>query len=129
MSLHSIDADVFAEDRSSQVRRTRIHMQLGRLKNASDAIQTIGIADAGGHVRALDSDANPQSTDLSDRPYFAAHRDSRNPDLRFERPILSRPALEIGIPITRRIENADSSFAGLVAAHRSALFRLVSRVD
>jgi len=115
-SLHSIDIEPLAGDRSTAVTRARAHAQLKRLKNASDAIQTIGIIDATGHVRALDIDANPAPTDLSDRPYFAAHRDSRNPDLRFDRPILSRPGLQVSIPVTRRIETADGGFAGLVAA-------------
>jgi two-component system, cell cycle sensor histidine kinase PleC len=115
-SLQSIDDDLAARERPTAAARARIHAQLGRLKNASDAIQTIGIVGADGHVRVLDSDANPPPTDLSDRPYFAAHRDSRNPDLRFNRPFLSRPGLHISIPVTRRIETADGVFAGLVAA-------------
>ncbi len=115
-SLESIDAIPIVGERPSAAERNRIHAQLGRLRNASDAIQTIGIVDANGRVRALDSDPDPRPTDLADRPYFAAHRDSRDPDLRFDAPILSRPGLQVSIPVTRRIETPDGRFAGVVAA-------------
>jgi two-component system, cell cycle sensor histidine kinase PleC len=115
-SLQSIDVEPVLSSRLTAAARTSIHAQLGRLKNASEAIQVIGIVGADGRVRALDSDPNPNPTDLSDRPYFAAHRDSRDRALRFDAPIVSRPGMQISIPITRRIETADGNFAGVVAA-------------
>jgi two-component system, cell cycle sensor histidine kinase PleC len=115
-SLQSIDVAPILGERPSVGARNRTHSQLGRLKSASDAIQVIGIIGADGRVRALDSDPDPRPTDLSDRPYFAAHRNSRDPGLRFDAPIVSRPGLQISIPITRRIETADGAFAGVVAA-------------
>ncbi|MCA3263977.1 MAG: hypothetical protein ING44_18690 [Telmatospirillum sp.] len=115
-SLESIDASAISDERPSAGARGRLHAQLVRLKKASDAIQILGVIDARGRVRALDSDPDPPPIDLSDRPYFAAHRDSPDPALRFDAPIVSRPGLEVSIPFTRRIETADGRFAGMVAA-------------
>lgn len=115
-SLESIDASAISDERPSAGARGRLHAQLVRLKKASDAIQILGVIDARGRVRALDSDPDPPPIDLSDRPYFATHRDSPDPALRFDAPIVSRPGLEVSIPFTRRIETADGRFAGMVAA-------------
>lgn len=121
-SLESIDASAISDDRPNAGARARLHAQLVRLKKASDAIQILGVVDASGRVRALDSDANPPATDLSDRPFFAAHRDNRDPAIRFDAPVVSRPGLQVSIPLTRRIETADGRFAGMVAARIDPLY-------
>ena len=69
--------------------------------------------------------------DYSDRPYFKAHRESRNPDLAITGPYKSRPSGEWVIALSRRIDKADGSFSGVVAGTlRLDYFRdLVEGID
>jgi signal transduction histidine kinase len=53
---------------------------------------------------------------LADRPYFQAHRDNPGLDLHIGRPLQSRSRGLWFVSITRRINNPDGSFGGIVLA-------------
>ncbi|MDR3411007.1 MAG: PAS domain S-box protein [Formivibrio sp.] len=54
--------------------------------------------------------------DLSDREYFAPHRDSQGSRARIGTPIVSRTDNKWLIPLTRRINRPDGSFGGIMLA-------------
>ncbi len=59
---------------------------------------------------------------LADRPYFIAHRDNRDLGLRIGTPLRSRSVGVWFVSLTRRIERADGSFAGIVVVAMEPLY-------
>jgi signal transduction histidine kinase len=93
-----------------------IHLALRRVQNSTALIQGLGFIDAQGKVLVTASSLTPPRIDLSDRAYFAFHRDNRTTALRIDRPFVSRPDNLVGIPVSMRAETAAGAFDGLVAA-------------
>ncbi len=52
----------------------------------------------------------------SDRPYFIYHRDNPDPELHIGPPNINRATGKWVIPVSRRIEHRDGTFAGVVVA-------------
>ena len=52
----------------------------------------------------------------ADRPYFIYHRDNPDHELHISAPVISRSTGKWVIPVSRRIEHADGSFAGIALA-------------
>ncbi len=80
----------------------------------SPAIQIL-IIDADGKVRASTLKRDPSPVYLSERDFFAAHRD--NPDLGFfiGKPVMGKISERLVIPATRRLNTKDGQFAGVLA--------------
>ncbi len=53
---------------------------------------------------------------LADRSYFLVHRDNREVGLHVDRPLASRSVDRWFVPVSRRLENPDGSFAGVIVA-------------
>ncbi|MGA7325489.1 MAG: ATP-binding protein [Rhodomicrobium sp.] len=77
------------------------------------AVQMV-IVNAEGKARATLDPAGPPA-DLSDRDYYAAHRN--NPDLGFfiGKPVLGKISKRLIIPATRRLDSKDGQFAGILS--------------
>jgi diguanylate cyclase (GGDEF)-like protein/PAS domain S-box-containing protein len=73
-------------------------------------------ADANGRVIWGLSPGDPQAATVADRDYFIVHRDNPNLDLFISEPILARISRQWSILLSRRLNNPDGSFAGIVAA-------------
>ena len=58
----------------------------------------------------------PESINLAQREYFQAHRDSANLGLLISRPIYSEATKEWSIVLSRRLNNSDGSFQGIVSS-------------
>lgn len=58
----------------------------------------------------------------SDREYFIYHRDHPNHDVHIGHPIRSRSSGDWVLPLSRRVEHADGSFAGVVLATLNIAF-------
>ena len=93
-----------------------IHLALRRVQASMALIQGLGFIDAQGKVLVTASSRTPPRIDLSDRAYFAFHRDNKSDGLRVDRPFVSRPDNIVGIPVSMRAEAIDGTFDGLVAA-------------
>ena len=66
---------------------------------------------------SLDSRAGDTSrVNLADRDYFQVHKDSDSAGLYISKPMISRASGQWFIGLSRRLSNADGSFAGVVMA-------------
>jgi diguanylate cyclase (GGDEF)-like protein len=73
----------------------------------------IQVFDASGQVTIDASSFDPRPENRADEEYFQIHRDNPDEGLFISRPMLHRGAY--AIVLSRRITNADGSFAGVVA--------------
>jgi signal transduction histidine kinase len=98
----------------SKTRRQDIHGLLVENVRKLPFLRAIWILDSDGNM-IHDSDNLPGKYNLSDREYFRVQRDDRAHGLYVDRPIRSR--LDVWfIGVSRRIENPDGSFAGVIVA-------------
>ncbi|WP_448189422.1 ATP-binding protein [Azospirillum sp. sgz301742] len=92
-----------------------IHEYLRGRRDAVPQIVDLVVVDADGHIRHHSADRNPPPLDLTDRSYFTAHRDRADAGLHIGTPTRSRvfPDTTV-IPMSRRLNNPDGSFAGVL---------------
>jgi PAS domain S-box-containing protein len=79
-------------------------------------VRAVSIIDDRGVLRFRSRTTPPGSFDISDRPYFIAHRD--NPDLGvlLSDPLLTRLDNRAAIVMSRRLQRSDGAFDGVVQA-------------
>ena len=90
------------------------------------------VLDAAGDIVADSTAVTPHRLNLADRDYFTVHRDRTDAGLFVSRPFRSRlRSGDASIAISRRLSNADGSFAGVVVGTlRLAYFEeLFGRLD
>jgi signal transduction histidine kinase len=100
--------------KDSETREAELHKLLVDSVNALPFVRAIWIIDANGDM-IHDSESLPGHYNLADRDYFRLHRDNPAQDVLIEPPILSKHGVWF-IGISRRIDAADGSFAGVIAA-------------
>ncbi|MBI3506797.1 MAG: hypothetical protein HY059_18320 [Proteobacteria bacterium] len=127
LALQTLDSDLSTPAIVMRGSPADIRQALRRAQDSSPVIQGLGLIGPDGRVRVSATTATPGRIDLSDRPYFAFHRDSAYTGLHIERPVVSRPENMVSIPVSMRAETADGTFDGLVGArldprHFSAFF-------
>ena len=79
-------------------------------------IQAVTILDAAGRVTHSSETTQPEPVDLSDREHFRVHRDDARRGLYAGKPLLRRLSSDWFVPFSRRINDADGSFAGVAVA-------------
>lgn len=89
---------------------------LRHLKETSPAIIALGLTDAAGNMETRTYDHAPPRSNLSDLPHFIAQREATRSELFISWPIRSAATGRWITAISRRIENPDGTFAGIVAA-------------
>lgn len=77
-------------------------------------LMAVMIVGADGHPTRLSRPAMSPQLDFSDRAYFIHHRDHADTGIRVGAPVISRLTGRPVIPVTRRINDAQGRFAGLV---------------
>ncbi|WP_029010321.1 PAS domain-containing protein [Azospirillum halopraeferens] len=88
-----------------------------RTQSQTSVIRVLGVADAGGRVRADGTEtAAGIGLDVADRPYFAVHRDDPGSGVRISPPLLSRVGQGWFVAVSRRLEDDTGTFAGVVWA-------------
>ncbi len=109
-------ADTLSDDdlhSSSELRSTSQHM--GRLIDDLPQLRGFVITDENGDVMAESTADPPHRLNLSDRRYFKIHAERPDAGMFIDEPTQSRFSGAWIISLSRRIERADGSFAGVVA--------------
>ncbi|PPA77024.1 GGDEF domain-containing protein [Achromobacter spanius] len=93
--------------------------------STAEYLGAIVVLDRDGNIRYDSTSINPPPLNFADRDYFRVHRDAHDVGLYVSRPYISRLRQgDESIAISRRLVNADGSFAGVVAGSlRMAYFR------
>jgi len=81
-----------------------------------DIASQVGIIGADGFLRLAADGPILSPVDLRDREHFQVHLHAASDWLFIGRPVISRRAGEWVIPLTRRIDNQDGSFGGVIVA-------------
>ncbi|MBP2313763.1 ATP-binding protein [Azospirillum soli] len=99
-----------------------IYDHLRRRRDAVGPINGLVVVDERGMILHHSVDTNPPGLDLTDRPYFAVHRQGKDGGLYIGAPMPSRvvPGTQV-IPMSRRWDRPDGSFGGVVVAMVSPL--------
>jgi signal transduction histidine kinase len=92
------------------------HLLLRRLRDSLPLFEGIGLVDRNGNLLASADQDPPIAANLADRDYFQHHRDVADRIIMIGRPVASRPSGVWAIPVSRRVDNEDGTFAGVVAA-------------
>lgn len=79
-------------------------------------IRLVTITDAHGKQRYRSRGSVPPNLDVSDRSYFVAQRDGAVKGLFFSEPLVTRSEGRVGIILSRRLEDDQGKFAGVVSA-------------
>ena len=82
-----------------------------------EEIGAMGMADETGRVRAGKNITPQVQLNIADREYFSRLRESPRAGLVVTTPIFTRIGQEWVIPLARRVDRPDGSFAGIVYAH------------
>ncbi|GGF09439.1 hypothetical protein GCM10011611_13660 [Aliidongia dinghuensis] len=93
-----------------------LHAFLQERSDGLLAIKSLIIADAGGHLLADSEAYNVTAVSVADRDFFQAHKDTVLNDYFVGAPAHSRLDGQWTFAISRRINNPDGSFAGIVVA-------------
>jgi PAS domain S-box-containing protein len=92
-------------------------------RDAVPQIVDLVVVGADGRIRHHSADRKPPPVDLTDLQYFAVHRDHADAGLHIGAPTASRVfAGTTVIPLSRRLNNPDGSFAGVLVILVSPTF-------
>jgi len=96
----------------------RLHAFLQARVNTLPQLRTITVLDERGDL-LTNSAAVVTPMSYADRPYFQYHRTHADRRLYIDAPVRGRATGEMVIPVSRRFNHADGSFAGVVVASLS----------
>ncbi len=94
----------------------RLHLVLKQTTAALDQLHGLFIYSSDGRWLVTSNDVDPPNANNSDREYFLWHRSHPGPAVHIGAVIVSRSTGELIIPVSRRLDNADGSFGGVVLA-------------
>lgn len=77
-------------------------------------LMAVMVVGTDGHPTAMSRPRISAQLDFSDRAYFIHHRDHDDTGIRVAAPVVSRLTGRMVIPVTRRINDAQGRFAGIV---------------
>ncbi|WP_208510464.1 sensor domain-containing diguanylate cyclase [Variovorax paradoxus] len=81
-----------------------------------DQLDSIFIVDARGHRLMPTHSEDPRPTDSSKNAYFVHHRDNATHDIFISSAARNRPGSEWELTVSRRLQDSDGNFAGVVVA-------------
>ncbi|HTP84044.1 MAG TPA: ATP-binding protein [Alphaproteobacteria bacterium] len=123
-AVREVDGMLFALVERVQVDGTsprsvkRLHTFLQARVKTLPQLRTITVLDERGNL-VTNSAAVVEPTNYGDRSYFQYHRTHAGSHLHIDPPVLGRATREMVIPVSRRIDRPDGSFAGVVVASLS----------
>ena len=101
---------------SSRMAPERVDEVLANRAAGVPQVRLITIADAQGIQRYRSSGPPPPHLDVSDRSYFMAQRDGTATGIFMSEPLITRSENRAAIVLSRRLEDNNGTFAGVVTA-------------
>ena len=101
-------------DGFSHLDRPRLHALLAQQKAIIPQLQGLFVYGADGSWIVTDQAAIPPKANNGDRDYFVFHRTHTDRNVRIGSVVRSRSSGDLIIPISRRLDNPDGSFAGVL---------------
>ncbi|MET3717799.1 sensor domain-containing diguanylate cyclase [Pseudomonas sp. PvP001] len=92
----------------------RIHALMQQQARIMPQLHGLFIYDASGQWVVTDKTGTPEAANNADRDYFNYHRTHTDPNVRISDVVRSRSTDEYILPISRRLNNPDGSFAGVL---------------
>lgn len=92
----------------------RIHALMVQQARIMPQLDGLFIYGSDGQWIVTDKSATPDAANNADRDYFIYHRTHSDRDVRIGEVVRSRSTHELIIPISRRLNNPDGSFAGVL---------------
>ncbi|MGY8632194.1 PAS-domain containing protein [Bradyrhizobium sp. 14AA] len=104
---------------------------LRQLVKSSSILVAVGWTDASGEVLAHSYDHAPPRRNIADMPHFVVHRDNASRGLFVAPPYRSAVSDKWFSAASRRLDNPDGSFAGIVTAplDQSYLLKIYRKID
>ena len=108
-----------------------MNLFISRQKIRTPDVLSLRIADASGLVQYGSGVLRAANVNISDRKYFTLQRDSEKAGLVIDDPVLTRINHVWAVPISRRINHRDGSFAGVAYANVAVetLSHIISIID
>ncbi len=115
-ALHEAESIRQGNSRGNEGQPDAVHWALRHIAQTSPAIVAIGWTDAQGNVVAHSYDHAPARTNIADMAHFTVQRDHDNVGLYIAPPYRSAASDRWLSAVSRRLNNPDGSFAGVVTA-------------
>ena len=103
-------------DGVSGAQHTRLHLVLKQTTASLDQLHGLFIYGPDGRWLVTSNDVDPPNANNADREYFTWHRSHPGPAVHIGAVITSRSTGDLIIPVSRRLDNPDGSFGGVVLA-------------
>ncbi|WP_028634029.1 sensor domain-containing diguanylate cyclase [Pseudomonas parafulva] len=101
-------------DGFDHIDRPRLHALLAQQKSIIPQLHGLFVYGPDGRWIVTDKTATPAAANNADRDYFIYHRDHPSRAVRIGSVVRSRSTGNLIIPISRRLQHADGSFAGVL---------------
>ncbi|MBE0619673.1 MAG: PAS domain S-box protein [Burkholderiales bacterium] len=123
-STHAVDAVLAAaaEDahraasRGRLIPSKRLHQHLRETIAATPYVRALLLTDASGKLIIHTAQFPPPPLKYDDRDYFRAHRAGRGQNLLLSAPVRGKFGGKLSIPISRRVDDENGQFLGVVTA-------------
>ncbi|WP_109512977.1 sensor domain-containing diguanylate cyclase [Pseudomonas ovata] len=112
--LTSVLAERVEGDGLQHIDIPRMHQLMVQQTRIMPQLHGLFIYDANGRWVVTDKLGTPESANNADRDYFIYHRTHTDRDVRISKVVSSRSTKELIIPVSRRLNNPDGSFAGVM---------------
>lgn len=112
--LTSVLAERVEGDGLERIDIARMHQLMVQQTRIMPQLHGLFIYDANGRWIVTDKLGTPESANNADRDYFIYHRTHADRDVRISKVVNSRSTQELIIPVSRRLNNRDGSFAGVM---------------
>ena len=112
--LTSVLAERVEGDGLQHINIPRMHQLMVQQTRIMPQLHGLFIYDANGRWVVTDKLGTPESANNADRDYFIYHRTHTDRSVRISNVVSSRSTQELIIPVSRRLNNPDGSFAGVM---------------
>ena len=131
-STHAVDAVLAAAAKDARraalqgrlASSATLHRHFSETIAATPYVRALLLTDAGGKLLIHTASFPPPQLNYGDRAYFRAHRIDNEAQLILSAPLISKFGGKLSIPISRRVDDGEGNFLGVVTADVDPAFFL-----